>query len=132
MLTRIYFNYFIATIFDDVLRVFEYIHQDIFLSQYSSPEFNAQHVSSDTEILTHVVGRHIAKEASAMILKFYLMEIIPFNISELNQFGSISSAVIRFEDDLIAMGENMDKYAFSRNAGMILLAYIHIFSSARP
>ncbi|KAI9238689.1 MAG: Centromere/kinetochore Zw10-domain-containing protein [Podila humilis] len=93
-----------ATIFDDVLRVFEYIHQDIFLSQYSSPEFNAQQVSSDTEILTYVVGRYIAKETSAMILKFYLTEIIPFNISELNQFGSISSAVIRFEDDLIAMG----------------------------
>ncbi|KAF9296965.1 Centromere/kinetochore protein zw10 [Mortierella antarctica] len=93
-----------ATIFNDVRRVFEYIHQDIFLSEYSSPEFNAQQVSSDTEILTHVVGRHIAKEASAMILKYYLTDIIPLNINELKQFGSISAEVIRFEDDLIAMG----------------------------
>lgn len=122
---------FIATIFDDVLRVFEYIHQDVFLNQYSSPEFNAQQVFSDTEILTHVAGRHIAKEASAMILKFYLTEIIPLDINELNQFGSISSAVIRFEDDLIAMGESMDKYAFSRNAGMILPAYVHTLSPVR-
>ncbi|KAG0333746.1 Centromere/kinetochore protein zw10 [Podila horticola] len=92
------------TIFDDVRRVLEYIHQDIFLSECSSPEFNPQQVSSDTKILTHVVGHHIAKEASAMILKYYLTDTIPLNINELNQFGSISAEVIRFEDDLIAMG----------------------------
>lgn len=66
-----------------------------------------------------------------MILKYYLTDIIPLNINELNQFGSISVEVIRFEDDLIAMGKDVDQYAISKNDGVILPFNMHGFSSAR-
>ncbi|KAG0366214.1 Centromere/kinetochore protein zw10 [Gamsiella multidivaricata] len=91
-------------LFGQVQRVFRYIHQDIFLGGYSSPEFNAEEFSSDTEILTYFIGRNIAKETCALISKHYLSKIVPTDVEGLNNFGSIASIATQFEDELIAMG----------------------------
>ncbi|KAF9427337.1 hypothetical protein BGZ94_005084 [Podila epigama] len=88
---------------DDVLMVFTYIHQDIFLNEFSSSQFNAEQQSSDTEILVYLVGRPIAVEACSMILEHHLVANVPHEIDELIAFGSITTKVIAFEDALIAM-----------------------------
>ncbi|KAG0345170.1 Centromere/kinetochore protein zw10 [Podila humilis] len=106
-----------ATLFDDIHNVFEYIHQNIFLSKFSSDDFNAQQTSSDTEILTYVVGRHIAKETCTMILNHYLTVNIPLDIAELKQFGSTAAAAIKFEDDLISMGKKNQANSKSLTGG---------------
>ncbi|KAG0065259.1 Centromere/kinetochore protein zw10 [Linnemannia elongata] len=91
-------------LFRDVLSVFEFIHRNIFLKDYSSPEFNAEEFSSDTEILTHFLGRNIAKEACAMISKSYLSQAVPSDINGLQDFASIALAATHLEDELIALG----------------------------
>ncbi|KAI1302433.1 Centromere/kinetochore protein zw10 [Mortierella claussenii] len=91
-------------LFQQVQAVFQYIHHDVFLSGYSNEEFNAEGSSSDTEILTHLIGRNIAKEACAMISKYYLSKAVPRDVEELSRFDSIATAAIQFEDELIAMG----------------------------
>ncbi|KAF9965837.1 Centromere/kinetochore protein zw10 [Mortierella alpina] len=91
-------------LFSNVRKVFEFIYRGIFLHGYSSSEFNSEDDSSDTEILTHFIGRNIAKESCAMISKHYLSKIVPTDIEGLRGFGSIATAAIQFEDDLIAMG----------------------------
>ncbi|KAF8931082.1 Centromere/kinetochore protein zw10 [Haplosporangium gracile] len=91
-------------IFRDVLSVFEFIHRDIFLNGYSSSEFNADEFSLDTEILTHLLGRGIAKEACTMLSKSYLSQAVPSDITGLRDFASIASAVTRLENELIALG----------------------------
>ncbi|KAG0233219.1 Centromere/kinetochore protein zw10 [Mortierella sp. GBA43] len=88
----------------DVLRVFQYIHQNIFLSGFSDPEFNPEGHSSDSEILTLFVGRQIARDACAMILEHYLATVVPSNVEELNNFGLVASKTIEFENELITMG----------------------------
>ncbi|KAF9086758.1 Centromere/kinetochore protein zw10 [Mortierella sp. AD031] len=84
--------------------VFEFIHRNVFLNDYSSPEFNTEQFSSDTEILTHFLGRNIAKEACALISKFYLAQAVPTDIGGLRDFASVASAATQLEDELIAMG----------------------------
>ncbi|KAF9437148.1 Centromere/kinetochore protein zw10 [Entomortierella beljakovae] len=91
-------------IFSQVLSVFRYIHESIFLSKFSNSEYNAEEYSSDTEILTYFIGRNIAKEACSLLSKHYLSRVVPVDVDELNKFGSIASAATRFEDELIAMG----------------------------
>ncbi|KAF9945249.1 Centromere/kinetochore protein zw10 [Mortierella alpina] len=91
-------------LFDNVRKVFEFIYRGIFLHGYSSPEFNADNDSSDTEILTHFIGRNIAKESCAMISRHYLSKIVPTDVEGLRSFGSIAAVATQFEDDLIAMG----------------------------
>ncbi|KAF9920529.1 Centromere/kinetochore protein zw10 [Linnemannia zychae] len=91
-------------LFKDVLKVFEFIHRNIFLSDYSSTDFNADDFSSDTEILTHLLGRNIAREACAMISKYYLALSVPTDLDGLHSFTSIASAATKFEDELVAMG----------------------------
>ncbi|KAG0251028.1 Centromere/kinetochore protein zw10 [Mortierella polycephala] len=91
-------------LFENIRRVFEYIQRDIFLQGYVSAEFNADEFSSDTEILTHFIGRNIAKEACAMISKHYLSTIVPSDVQGLKKFGSIASTATQFEDSLVSMG----------------------------
>lgn len=86
--------------------MFEFIYHSIFLQGYSSPEFNSEDDSSDTEILTHFIGRNIAKESCAMISKHYLSKIVPTDVEGLRSFGSIATAAVQLEDDLVAMGKN--------------------------
>ncbi|KAK3817203.1 MAG: Centromere/kinetochore Zw10-domain-containing protein [Benniella sp.] len=92
------------TLFGDVLRVFRYIHQSIFLSKYSDSEFNPEGDSSDSEILTLFVGRHIAKEACTMISEHYLSKVVPSDVEGLSNFGIIASKTIEFENELVSMG----------------------------
>ena len=92
------------TLFGDVLRVFRCIHQSIFLSKYSDSEFNPEGDSSDSEILTLFVGRHIAKEACTMISEHYLSKVVPSDVEGLNNFGIIASKTIEFENELVSMG----------------------------
>ncbi|KAF9134647.1 Centromere/kinetochore protein zw10 [Mortierella sp. GBA39] len=91
-------------LFRDVLSVFEFIHRNIFLSDYSSPEFNAKEFSSDTEILTYFLGYNIAKEACAMVSKSYLSQAVPSDINGLRDFASVASAATHLENELIALG----------------------------
>ncbi|KAF9205500.1 Centromere/kinetochore protein zw10 [Haplosporangium sp. Z 27] len=91
-------------LFSQVGRVFHFIHKNIFLSNYSDSDFNADNYSSDSEILTYFIGRNIAKEACSMISRYYLSKIVPADVEGLNNFGSITSTVTQFEDELIAMG----------------------------
>ncbi|KAF9125270.1 actin organization and endocytosis protein [Mortierella sp. 14UC] len=93
-----------GNLFGDVLSVFKFIKQSIFLNDYSSPEFNSEGVSSDTEILTHVLGRYIAKEACSLISKHHLALAVPKDIDGLRHFSSVASAARHLEDELIAMG----------------------------
>lgn len=95
------------TLFDDVLLVFRYIHQNVFLSGFSESEFNPKSNSegySDSHILTLFVGRHIAKEACAMILEHYLSTVVPSDVEGLNNFGLIASKTTKFENELVSMG----------------------------
>ncbi len=98
---------FLDNLFDNVRRVFEFIYRSIFLQGCSSSEFHLEDDSPDTEILNHFIGRNIAKESCAMISKHYLSKIVPTDVEGLRSFGSIATAAIQFEDDLIAMGENI-------------------------
>ncbi|KAF9908592.1 Centromere/kinetochore protein zw10 [Linnemannia zychae] len=91
-------------LFRDVLNVFKFIKQSIFLNDYSSPEFNAEGFSSDTEILTHFLGRYIAKETCNLISKHHLAQAVPTDINGLRNFSSVASAATYLEDELIAMG----------------------------
>jgi hypothetical protein len=88
-----------------LLNVFAFIHRNIFLNDYSSSEFNAEEFSSDTEILTHFLGRNIAKETCTMISKYYLSRVVPTDINGLREFSSIASAATHLEDELIALGK---------------------------
>lgn len=88
-----------------MLNVFEFIHRNVFLHDYSSSEFNAEEFSSDTEILTHFIGRNIAKEACTMISKYYLSQTVPTDINGLRDFTSVASAATHLEDELIALGK---------------------------
>ncbi|KAG0052997.1 Centromere/kinetochore protein zw10 [Gryganskiella cystojenkinii] len=91
-------------LFSNLKQAFQFIHQDIFLNQYSSPEFNSENYSSDTDILTHFVGRNIAKETCGLISKYYLSTTVPTDATGLKNFGDIAAKVANFEDDLISMG----------------------------
>ncbi|KAF9184217.1 Centromere/kinetochore protein zw10 [Haplosporangium sp. Z 11] len=91
-------------LFENIRRVFEYIHRNIFLQGYVSVDFNADEFSSDTEILTHFIGRNIAKEACTMISKYYLSAIVPSDVQGLKKFESIASTATQFEEGLVSMG----------------------------
>ncbi|KAG0279470.1 Centromere/kinetochore protein zw10 [Linnemannia exigua] len=91
-------------LFEDVLNVFKFIQQSIFLKDYSSPEFNTEEFSSDTEVLTHFLGRYIAMEACSLISEHYLAVTVPTGISELSNYATVASAAMHLEDELIAMG----------------------------
>ncbi|KAG0379268.1 Centromere/kinetochore protein zw10 [Mortierella sp. AD032] len=91
-------------LFEDVLNVFKFIQQSIFLKDYSSSEFNTEEFSSDTEILTHFLGRYIAKEACSLISKHYLALAVPTDINGLRNFATVASSATHLEDELIAMG----------------------------
>ncbi|KAF9986114.1 Centromere/kinetochore protein zw10 [Modicella reniformis] len=90
--------------FSDLLKFFQFVHQNIFLSGYTGPEFNADGDSSDSDILTFQVGQNIAREACAMILEHYLSKVVPSDVEGLNNFGSIALKTTEFENELIAMG----------------------------
>jgi len=92
-------------IISTVKEVFHFIHRDIFLSNYASSTFNSDGSSSDTNILTHVVGRSVAKEACGFLLDFYLSKIVPADADGLKNFETIGATVVAFENELISMGK---------------------------
>lgn len=87
-----------------VRKVFHFIHRDIFLSNYSSSTFNSDG-SSDTSILTRIVGRSIAKEACGFLLDLYLSKSVPADADGLKGFEAIGRTVVAFENELIALGK---------------------------
>ncbi|GJJ70611.1 protein transport protein DSL1/ZW10 [Entomortierella parvispora] len=87
-----------------VMKVFHFIHRDIFLNDYTSSTFNSDGSLSDTNILTRVVGRSIAKEACGFLLSFYLSRIVPEDADGLKSFETIGAKVVAFENELIALG----------------------------